>query len=183
MAHPTSTAGRILVVDDQPANLRVVGALLSRHGFEVATAGTGDEALHSILRARARPVAAGHDDAGHGRVLPARRDQAPRRAAGHAGGVPDRGAGSRPAAARLRRRRRRLRHQAVHARGTAGAGQRAHRPEADPRPARAHRPRTPGTGQPGRARPQEPAQQRAVRQRHAAAATRASPSACRATCR
>ena len=50
MPYPTSTAGRILVVDDQPANLRVVGALLSRHGFEVATAGAGDEALQSILQ-------------------------------------------------------------------------------------------------------------------------------------
>ena len=48
MTQPTSTVGRILVVDDQPANLRVVGALLSRHGFEVATAGTGDDALRSI---------------------------------------------------------------------------------------------------------------------------------------
>ena len=50
MPYPTSTAGRILVVDDQQANLRVVGALLSRHGYEVATASTGDEALQSILQ-------------------------------------------------------------------------------------------------------------------------------------
>ncbi len=45
MAQPALAPGRILVVDDQPANLRVVGALLSRHGYEVATAGNGDEAL------------------------------------------------------------------------------------------------------------------------------------------
>ncbi len=37
--------GRILVVDDQPGNLRVVGALLSRNGHEVITASNGQEAL------------------------------------------------------------------------------------------------------------------------------------------
>ncbi|HET7358770.1 MAG TPA: hybrid sensor histidine kinase/response regulator [Rhodanobacteraceae bacterium] len=37
--------GRILVVDDQAANLRVVSALLTRQGYEVVTAGTGAEAL------------------------------------------------------------------------------------------------------------------------------------------
>lgn len=43
---PTSTTqGRILVVDDQPANLRVVSALLSRHGYEVRTAPDGHAAL------------------------------------------------------------------------------------------------------------------------------------------
>jgi signal transduction histidine kinase len=44
----TPPPGRILVVDDQPANLRVVAALLSRHGFEVATAATGEEALREL---------------------------------------------------------------------------------------------------------------------------------------
>src|SRR5690606_21198521 len=46
---PSSTTanpgGRILVVDDQPANLRAVSALLTRHGYEVLTAGNGEEAL------------------------------------------------------------------------------------------------------------------------------------------
>lgn len=37
--------GRILVVDDQPVNLRVVSSLLSRQGYEVVTAGTGEQAL------------------------------------------------------------------------------------------------------------------------------------------
>ncbi|HEU4991244.1 MAG TPA: hybrid sensor histidine kinase/response regulator [Luteimonas sp.] len=41
----TLLSGSILVVDDQPANLRAVSALLSRHGYEVRTAGTGEEAL------------------------------------------------------------------------------------------------------------------------------------------
>lgn len=40
-----NTPGTILVVDDQPANLRVVSALLARHGYEVVTAGSGEEAL------------------------------------------------------------------------------------------------------------------------------------------
>src|SRR5690606_40768951 len=37
--------GRILVVDDQPGNLRVVAALLSRNGHEVLTASNGHQAL------------------------------------------------------------------------------------------------------------------------------------------
>ena len=40
-----SPPGRILVVDDQPGNLRVVGALLERNQHEVLTAGNGMEAL------------------------------------------------------------------------------------------------------------------------------------------
>jgi two-component system sensor histidine kinase/response regulator len=38
-------SGRILVVDDQPANLRAVSTLLTRFGYEVLTAGAGEEAL------------------------------------------------------------------------------------------------------------------------------------------
>lgn len=45
MPSSVSTSGRILVVDDQPANLRVVSALLARHGYEVVTAGGGEDAL------------------------------------------------------------------------------------------------------------------------------------------
>jgi len=41
----TLLSGSILVVDDQPANLRAVSTLLSRHGYDVRTAGNGDEAL------------------------------------------------------------------------------------------------------------------------------------------
>jgi len=37
--------GKILVVDDQPANLRVVSALLNRHGYEVLSASDGESAL------------------------------------------------------------------------------------------------------------------------------------------
>jgi signal transduction histidine kinase len=42
-----SPNGRILVVDDQPVNLRVVSSLLSRQGYEVFVAGNGEEALAS----------------------------------------------------------------------------------------------------------------------------------------
>jgi two-component system, sensor histidine kinase and response regulator len=39
------SSGRILVVDDQPVNLRVVSSLLSRQGYEVVCAASGEEAL------------------------------------------------------------------------------------------------------------------------------------------
>ncbi|WP_166636872.1 hybrid sensor histidine kinase/response regulator [Cognatilysobacter terrigena] len=45
MVSNTGTAARILVVDDQPANLRVVGMLLSRQGYQVVTADSGPKAL------------------------------------------------------------------------------------------------------------------------------------------
>lgn len=45
MAPATASTGRILVVDDQSANLRVVTALLNRHGYEVIPATSGPEAL------------------------------------------------------------------------------------------------------------------------------------------
>ena len=45
MSSITHAPGTILVVDDQPANLRVVSALLGRHGYSVSTANSGDEAL------------------------------------------------------------------------------------------------------------------------------------------
>lgn len=37
--------GRILVIDDQPVNLRVVSSLLSRQGYDVILAGNGEEGL------------------------------------------------------------------------------------------------------------------------------------------
>jgi two-component system sensor histidine kinase/response regulator len=40
-----ANSGCILVVDDQPANLRAVSALLTRHGYSVETAGNGEDAL------------------------------------------------------------------------------------------------------------------------------------------
>ncbi len=43
-----SLSGRILVVDDQSANLRVVSSLLARDGYEVATAESGARALEQL---------------------------------------------------------------------------------------------------------------------------------------
>jgi len=45
MASASSNSGSILVVDDQAANLRVVSMLLSRQGYEVITADSGEAAL------------------------------------------------------------------------------------------------------------------------------------------
>ena len=51
MPHTISTvAGRILLVDDQPANLRVVTTLLQRQRYEVATANDGRTALDECHR-------------------------------------------------------------------------------------------------------------------------------------
>ena len=44
----SNTRGRVLVVDDQPANLRVVSALLERQGFHVAVAENGEAALDAV---------------------------------------------------------------------------------------------------------------------------------------
>ena len=51
MPHSESRTGRILVVDDQPANLRVVGALLERNGYAVASASNGPDALSAARSA------------------------------------------------------------------------------------------------------------------------------------
>ena len=44
----TAIAGKILVVDDQAANVKVVGVLLGRNGYEVIPAASGREALAVI---------------------------------------------------------------------------------------------------------------------------------------
>ena len=46
------TGARVLVVDDEPAILRVVQTNLSGHGFRVDTASTGQEALDASQRVR-----------------------------------------------------------------------------------------------------------------------------------
>ncbi len=46
------TGARVLVVDDEPAILRVVQTNLSGHGFRVDTAATGQEALETAGRVR-----------------------------------------------------------------------------------------------------------------------------------
>ena len=47
MPHQLSRSGRILVVDDQSANVRVVKALLERHGYVVTAASSGKDALEA----------------------------------------------------------------------------------------------------------------------------------------
>ncbi len=47
-----AVGARILVVDDEPAILRTVGANLRGHDFQVETARTGREALDAYVRAR-----------------------------------------------------------------------------------------------------------------------------------
>lgn len=44
-ARPSVSLGRILIVDDQAANLRAVSALLTRHGYDVCTADSGERAM------------------------------------------------------------------------------------------------------------------------------------------
>ena len=44
----TTTTGKILVVDDQAANVKVVGILLGRNGYDVIPAASGPEALAAI---------------------------------------------------------------------------------------------------------------------------------------
>lgn len=56
MPNASNIQGRILVVDDQPANLRVVSALLSRNGFAVRTAEGGEQALQMLTAHDADPA-------------------------------------------------------------------------------------------------------------------------------
>ena len=47
MTSTTTSLGTILIVDDQSANRRVVSTLLTREGYQVVSAGSGEEALSS----------------------------------------------------------------------------------------------------------------------------------------
>jgi DNA-binding response OmpR family regulator len=51
---PGGSAGNVLVADDEAMLLRLVESVLSRAGFQVVTAATGDEALEAF---RADPAA------------------------------------------------------------------------------------------------------------------------------
>jgi putative two-component system response regulator len=46
------TAGKILIVDDEPANVQVFSRLMIRCGYEVLTAANGEAALESVTRHR-----------------------------------------------------------------------------------------------------------------------------------
>ena len=53
-----SRSESILVVDDEPANLKLLTVLLSRHGYHVHEATTGEEALEMVAKIRPRLVLA-----------------------------------------------------------------------------------------------------------------------------
>ncbi len=53
MSEDTAAKATVLVVDDQPANIRLLEAILAPRGYEVATATSGEEALETISQ---RPV-------------------------------------------------------------------------------------------------------------------------------
>lgn len=49
---PYRTAGKILVVDDESANVEVFSRLMTRLGYEVMSASNGELALQSVTRDR-----------------------------------------------------------------------------------------------------------------------------------
>jgi class 3 adenylate cyclase/CheY-like chemotaxis protein len=53
VSEDTAAKATVLVVDDQPANIRLLEAILAPRGYEVATATSGEEALETISQ---RPV-------------------------------------------------------------------------------------------------------------------------------
>ena len=59
---------RVLVVDDIPANVKLLEAKLGAEYFDVVTAGSGPEALALLEQRQAGHYFARRDDAGHGRV-------------------------------------------------------------------------------------------------------------------
>ncbi len=59
---------RILVVDDVPANVRLLSAKLAAEFYEVAAAASGPEALARAAEWSPDVILIGCDDAGHGRV-------------------------------------------------------------------------------------------------------------------
>lgn len=53
---PEATAAPILIVDDNPTNLKLVSYLMKAQGYDVATAGDADSALASIAARRPRLI-------------------------------------------------------------------------------------------------------------------------------
>jgi len=50
--HAPQSAGRVLVVDDLPANIRLARVLLEREGYQVVSAANGVEAIDAVTRHR-----------------------------------------------------------------------------------------------------------------------------------
>ena len=48
MTDGAATRPRVLVVDDQPPNIRLLEAILTPRGYDVQSAGSGEEALKAI---------------------------------------------------------------------------------------------------------------------------------------
>jgi CheY-like chemotaxis protein len=55
VAATAGTRRRILVVEDNPTNLRVLEAILEKHGYAVASAANGQEAIATLADTGARP--------------------------------------------------------------------------------------------------------------------------------
>ena len=72
---------RVLVIDDVPANVKLLEARLSAEYFDVITAMSGEEGLAICERAGVRHRAARYHDARHGRLrsLPPAEDPTRRR--------------------------------------------------------------------------------------------------------
>ena len=51
MSGESGAAVRVLVVDDQPANVRLLEAILTAHGYDVSSAASGEDALRRIAAA------------------------------------------------------------------------------------------------------------------------------------
>ena len=49
------SGSRILVVDDEASNLKVLQRMLGKAGYEVSTAGSGPEALKTLRDAQPKP--------------------------------------------------------------------------------------------------------------------------------
>ena len=124
---------RVLVVDDEPQIRRALATNLRARDYEVDLAETGEQALALASRATPRPGGARHRPAGHrrrrGRPRPPWLD---RRADHHAVGA---GRGERQGRG-ARRRRRRLRDQAVRDERAAGPHARRRSTHRRPGPAR-----------------------------------------------
>ena len=111
----------VLAVDDQPANLRLLDAVLTPRGHRVLTASSGAEAL-AVARDRGRrPRPARHRDAGDGRPRSLPEDPIHARD-GIPSGRDDHRQRKRTAAGRARVGCRRLHHQAVRPERAAGPG-------------------------------------------------------------